>query len=68
MSMPYRTLHALAAANKPDLPIKPSSTWVAILLHSVEDLDSIASEQDFLWIKCHQVCAWLLLPSQPTSI
>lgn len=57
MSMRYETLHALAATYKPDLPIKSTSTWVAILLHEIANLEAIQAEKDFLWVKCHGVRA-----------
>jgi len=61
MSVPYEQLHALAVAHVPTLPIKPTSTWIALLLHTIEDIEDVASDNDFLWIKCHEVSAWLFL-------
>jgi hypothetical protein len=57
MSIPYEELHAMTVAHLPTLPIKDASTWVAIVLHTIGDIDDIENENDFLWIKCHGVSA-----------
>jgi len=58
MSFPQEELHEIASANMPTTPIKPTSTWVAILLHTKDDIEDIDKEDDFLWIKCHDVSFW----------
>ena len=55
MSVPYYQLQRLAAAHRPSLPINPDSTWIAVLLHTIEDVDEVQSGKDFVWVKCHGV-------------
>lgn len=55
MSIPYDTLHELAELFKPKLPIKSTSTWVAVLLHTKLNIKEIQEERDFMWVKCHDV-------------
>ena len=58
--MDARALHKLAAENIPGMPIKPTSTWIAILFHTKTKLSEIKGESDFQWLKCHEVSVSLL--------
>lgn len=53
MSIPYEAMHAAAAPYKPDGTIKETTTWIAIMLHSITSLKQIKDRNDFLWLKCH---------------
>jgi len=64
MSVPYERLHALAVAHLPTLPVKDTTTWIAILLHTIDAIEDVESDNDFLFIKCHGVSAVLSLEEQ----
>ncbi|KAI9710769.1 MAG: hypothetical protein M1828_002111 [Chrysothrix sp. TS-e1954] len=47
-------LHKQACKNIPDLPIRSTSTWIAIVPHTVDDVSDIKSSSDLMWVKAHE--------------
>lgn len=53
MSISYQDLHAKALPYVPEGTVKETTTWIAILLHSITSFKEINGRNDFLWLKCH---------------
>lgn len=54
-TMAHPLVHAKAQSWVPDVSIKPSSMWVAIVFHDVQSVSDMKEDATFLWIKCFPV-------------
>ena len=55
--------HEKTKAVRPQLPIKLTTYWAAILLHD-KDPRNETTEEDYLWVKCHQVHTLSYVPAR----